>query len=508
MFLPINPSSKSKELKSDWIMEQPISASITQLKEGKRFLSSGNYAAALEKFKQVLEINPYQTEAYILSGDALFKLNHFSGAKKAYQIALSYTSEDPKVLYKMALCYFKEQQFVEAEKYFLLALQKNPFLVDAYNGLYLIYKQHLDFVKARKILELGCSTNPQVASLHNNLANVCFASGDYQGALAAYNAALTIAPKFPEASVGKGMIHLLKEDFEHGWPEYEHRLQLPFYQNFLKNLNVPFWDGTPAKDKTLLIWTEQGLGDAIQFARFLPRLKNSFKKIVIACQPSLINLFKTLEGVDEVFSKDHLHEHPFDFHLPIMSLGKFFVKREQDLKIKQSYFNLNLKDILNLQKKLALNEAMINIGIVWGGNIKHKNDLFRSSHVKYFKSLLKIPQIRLFSLQKGPYQKQLQEDPALPIKDLAPLMHDFYETALIIANLDLIISVDTAVAHLAGALFRPVWLLLPQFPDWRWLLKRSDSPWYPTMRIFRQEQQGEWQTVFKEVKQKLAQFKK
>jgi len=473
------------------------------MKRGMKYLQDKNYLNAVGSFREAISINPRSEEAYIHLGDALFNIGKYDSALKAYSIVMQLNPTRYDLYYKAGLTLYYLRRYREAEKLLKDFISFNKKSEDAYNCLYLIYRDLGDNEKGEVILREGIAEIPGSAKLHNNLANILQCQGRFDEAIKEYNIAIKLCNDFAEAVLGKSLIYLLNGNFKNGWEGYESRLKLPFFKSVMYKYKKPIWDGRPLADKKLMIWTEQGYGDAIQFIRFVKLINKQYGRIILNCQRKLIKLFQHVRGIDVIYDKDVNHNEDYDFHIPIMSLGRIFVSDEQSIPDSVPYIDIPLKDIDRVRREIGFNRRFLNVGIVWGGNIKYKSDKNRSIDLSHFLRLSKMNKIKLYSLQKGEYAKQLSKVPDNKIINLDEIIDDFYDTALIIKNLDLIVSVDTAVAHLAGALGKSVWLLIPKYPDWRWMLDRDDSPWYPTMRIFRQKKQGNWDDVFRDIELRL-----
>jgi hypothetical protein len=255
--------------------------------------------------------------------------------------------------------------------------------------------------------------------------------------------------------------------------------------------------------KTILLHAEQGLGDTIQFIRYAALVKDCGLKVVVECQEPLVRILAGCRGVDELIAQGK--DLPaFDVHAPLLSLPGVFNTSLDTIPAAVPYLFADGESVGHWRGELHAAGAF-KIGIAWRGSPVHANDRARSFPLSCFEPLAGLPDVRLFSLQKGPGAEQLQEAAGrFPIADLGSRLHDFMDTAAVLMNLDLVIACDTAVAHLAGALGTAVWVALPLAPDWRWLLDRDDSPWYPTMRLFRQKKLGDWSSVFQEMKTALS----
>jgi hypothetical protein len=305
----------------------------------------------------------------------------------------------------------------------------------------------------------------------------------------AYEDALYFQPDHSDAHWNRALLHLLLGEFDRGWLEYEWRwLKFPEVRRYFAK---PLWDGFDISGKTILLHAEQGFGDTIQFVRFAPLVAARGATVNLECQPELEGLFQHVPGVARTVSRgDPLP--PFDIHCPLMSLPRALGIDITNVPNQVPYLQVDQNLLHKWERKLKEYEGCQKVGLVWGGAKTHPRDAERSIPLDALAALNRLHGVRLFSLQKDIAR---QASAATGWIDFTAELHDFAETAALTANLDLVIGVDTAVVHLAGALGKPAWTLLPHSPDWRWLLGRDDSPWYPTMRLFRQAVPGDWSGV-------------
>lgn len=317
-----------------------------------------------------------------------------------------------------------------------------------------------------------------------------------------FDIALKYSQEYPEIHYNKSHALLISGNFEEGWKEYEWRKKRKEF--YPRNYSKPeLISGMEIKGKRILVYDEQGLGDSIQFIRFIPMLKQMGVDIILECNKQLLRIFKRITDSSALIERDVKNEPSveYDFQIPLLSLPLYFNTTYETIPSEVPYIFAE-EELSNKMSEHIKCENQFKIGIVWGGNPNHTSDNKRSIPLSYFNRLLSIENVKLFSLQKGIPLKQVKEN-NFPIVVLNDYLNDFADTAATIENLDLVITIDTSVAHLAGAMGKPVWLLLPFFPDWRWLLKRNDSPWYPSMKIFRQSEEGNWEPVFDEVVSEL-----
>ena len=298
---------------------------------------------------------------------------------------------------------------------------------------------------------------------------------------------------------------LTRGEFIPGWDEYEWRWRCKDFALFRRNFPQPQWDGSDLSGHTILLHTEQGFGDALQFIRYLPLVTQRGGRIIIQCQAELQRLFQIMAGDCPVMARGQPLP-AFDVHCPLLSLPRVFGTTLGTIPRQVPYLHAAHAMVENWRERLAVDAGSLNVGLAWAGHPAFKGDRLRSPrHLSLLAPLVKIRKARFVSLQKGEASNQTRNPPeGMNLVDWTEELKDFADTAALIANLDLVISSDTAVVHLAGAMGKPVWVLLPFAPDWRWLLEREDSPWYPTMRLFRQPAIGDWDSVMQKVVDALA----
>jgi Flp pilus assembly protein TadD len=426
---------------------------------------------AVELIKQALATKPYNAEAHNDLGNALKDLGRLEDAVASYQKALAI-----------------QPDYAEAHSNLGVSLQKLGKLDEA------VASHH----KALAI-------KPDLAEAHNNLGVVLQDLEGPDEAVTSYRKALAIKPDYVQAHKNLGIISLLMGDFETGWPEYSWRQLEDDSVLKIRAYPQPFWDGGDLTDKTIFIYHEQGLGDTIQFVRYLPMVRERGGHVAFDVPLSMVRLFRDLDGIDIALKHGDLLP-PFDCHIPLLELPRLFGTTLDTIPTSAAYLHADKELVEAWGERLGPKEKF-RIGIVWAGNPILKTDRDRSMDPSHFLPLTEIPRVSVYSLQFG---KDGEADKIFGarVTDIGPDLTPFTEAAAAIMNLDLVVTVDTSLAHLAGALGCPVWTLLPFIPDWRWMLDRDDSPWYPTMRLFRQEKRGEWEGVIERVAAKLADLAK
>jgi tetratricopeptide (TPR) repeat protein len=419
----------------------------------RALLASGQPAAALVEADAALGVAPDHAELYFARGTALNALGQPDAARAALERAVAFGPSHAPSWLNLGNACADLNDFVLAEQYIRTALQCDRTLAEAYASL----------------------------------GHVLTALGRLEEAVAACDAAIALRPNFAQAHWNLAVAALLAGDFTRGFGEYEWRKRHDRFRRDFIDLPGPVWqDGDPA-GRTILVHAEQGLGDTIQFARYLPLIA-ARGHAVLACAPPLIPLLATLPDVTVVPKQSPLPR--YDAWIDQMSLPRVFRTRPETIPAATGYLRADPVRVAAWRDRLPRGSNWrITVGLAWAGNPAHSNDQRRSLPYAALQPVLAMPGVRCINLQVGEAAKQA----ALP--DLSPLLTDYAETAALIANLDLLVTVDTSVAHVAGALGVPCWVMLPFAPDWRWMLGRNDSPWYAAVRLFRQERAGDWDAV-------------
>ncbi|MFD2232942.1 tetratricopeptide repeat protein [Phaeospirillum tilakii] len=383
------------------------------------------------------------------------------------------------------------------------ALAHAPAYPDALSNLGVARQEQGRLDEAAAQFEAALRIQPDHPLALNNLGKLRQEQGRRDEARALYREAARLAPDHPDSHFNLALLDLQAGAWETGWAGYEWRWRRPGAQRH--DFGLPEWDGTPLAGRTLLLWCEQGLGDSIQFVRFAARIVSGGGRVVLLCPPELEALLQGVTGIDRVVSRISTLP-PCDCQAPLLSLPRLLGTRLATLPAPVPYLAVPPAATARWRDRLAALPGR-KVGLVWRGRPQHTNDRNRSLDPARLAPLLDRPGISFVSLQKG---ARPDDAAALagraPLLDLGPELADFTDTAAVLAGLDLVISVDTSVIHLAGALGRPGWLLLPFDPDWRWLLERQDSPWYPTLRLFRQPAPGAWDPVIADLADALGGF--
>jgi Flp pilus assembly protein TadD len=386
------------------------------------------------------------------------------------------------------------------------AIALAPGLAEAHFNLGLAILQRGDAAGARQCFRAALQSRPAFADAQLNLGFLLEEDGDNAGAIACYRSAIALEPELVEAHVNLGMQLLLAGRLPEGWREYEWRLRYPEYSGADLAAAAPRWDGAALDGRTILLDAEQGFGDAIQFLRYAPLVAERGARVLVRCAPEFAVLAASAPGVAAIATRGSPLP-PFDVYCPLPSLPLVFGTSLDSIPAHVPYLRADPALAERWKRRLAGGAAGCRVGLVWASQSKHRTAPDKSLALAALAPLAAVPDLRFYSLQKREAARQAERPPAgMQIEDLGEELRDFADTAAVIANLDLVVSVDTAVAHLAGALGRPAWTLLKFAPDWRWLLARDDSPWYPTMRLFRQQKPADWNPTIEEVAVALPRF--
>jgi Tfp pilus assembly protein PilF len=406
---------------------------------------------------------------------------------------------------------FAKGQLEDALACFERALALKPGNVDVRNNIGSVLKELGKPADALEVFQKALKRKPGDADLLNNIGEAYRALDKPDEAAAHFRRALVIRPKFPQAEWNLGLVTWMNGDLAAGFRLYEKRFEPEHMMRFantglramLAKLGAkPRWRGEDLAGKNLLVWTEQGMGDTLMMMRYLPLLRQkNVGKLTVYCEEQLLGVFDCL-GVPALGKQVEPPADSYDLHCSIMSLPHLFGTTLESIPADVPYLHIPAARSAPWNARLAEMSGM-KIGLVWAGNMSMKGDRLRSIALDRFAPLMDMQGARFFSLQKGPPSAQLQGSGFL-IVDWMSECRDLLDTAALIAGLDLVISVDTSIAHLAGAVGKPVWLLNRFESEWRWMREREDSPWYPSMRIFRQPALHDWDGVMQMLKTELA----
>ncbi|HZZ77582.1 MAG TPA: tetratricopeptide repeat protein [Gemmataceae bacterium] len=458
-------------------------------------------------YREAVRLQPDYAEAHFNLGVSLADRRQHDEAILCYECALHARPDYVDALYNLGLLLVHERRSGEAVILLQHAVRLRPENSEAHNNLSLAYADLGRFEDAVASCDAALRLRPLDAKTHMNRGNALGALGRLDEALASYALAIRLQPDYVNARWNRSLAWLALGNFERGWPEYEWRWQRAEAKT--RNFPEPKWDGGPLDGKTILLWSEQGLGDALQFVRYASELKRCGATVWVECPAKMIPLLSRVAGVDRVLPEGAPLPAGFDYQAPLMSLPLFCKTTLADVPAAVPYLSLDPAEVEKWRKELQPSRAF-KIGVAWQGNPKHRFDQHRSFSPQWFRTLAMIDGVEIYSLQKGAGTDQLA-GVRFPFIELGSRLDEsgaFLDTAAVMQGLDLVITCDSALAHLAGALGVPVWVALSHTADWRWLLHREDSLWYPTMRLFRQKKLGDWGPVFEHMREEIKLLRK
>ena len=478
---------------------------------------------------------PDNVDAQFNFGNALRDAGRHEEAADCYRRALDLWPGHLRAARNLAITYVQLQRVDEAIDVYGTAIRNHPDSADLLNelGVLLWRQRHRDAAIALyerslaiqpeyppTLINLGIALNtvgghdraldlyrqamrlkPDLPAAYSGAGQVLVSLGHCEEALEAFDAALTLDPENLDARMGRARALFLSGRLEEAWEAYVCR----WSSGGLSQPNLPGrpWQGDRLAGQTILLYAEQGLGDALQFARYAPLVASRGATVLVLCPEPIVSVIRSVPSVAAAASTTPSLPR-FDLHCSFLELPRFFGIGLEAVPSNVPYITLPDR---TLDERLPTYKSKLKVGLVWSGNPRHDNDHNRTCGLKAMIPLLSVPGIGCYSLQVGPAASEIEKLGLLPlIPDLGSSLQDFGDTAATLVHLDLLVSVDTAIVHLAGALGRPVWTLLPFAPDWRWLLNRDTSPWYPTMRLFRQTRPGDWSSVVSELKRYLSRY--
>jgi Flp pilus assembly protein TadD/ADP-heptose:LPS heptosyltransferase len=495
----------------------------------------GRTEEALQVLNRAAESDPTCAELHHDIGLTLADLGRHQPARAAYEEALSLKEEFPEALNNLGVLCETLGDLEAAERYLRKAIAVRPTAADGHNNLGVVLAAALKFdesiaayrralalapdsaaalnnlgnalrsngelEEAQVVLREAIRLRPDYAEAYNNLAIVYVQLGKPDLAMECYNQALYFWPDYPEAHMNRSLDWLAIGEFEKGWTEYEWRWCGKAMRP--KNLGKPRWDGSPPDGKRILVHYEQGIGDSFQFVRYFSKLKQLGATVYFEGQKPIGPVLERTPGLD-AFIRSGVDSRPeFDLHVPLLSLPGIFNTTLDDVPTNVPYIFPKPELVEAWRARFADRPEAIRIAIGWQGNPEYRGDRQRSIPLKHFRWIADIPNVELISIQRGFGTEQLEECQKTfsitTLDDVDTKNGAFMDTAAIMKAVDLVITSDTAVAHLAGAMGVPVWVVLPTAADWRWMSDREDCPWYPTMRLFRQSSAGNWDEVFRRV---------
>lgn len=488
---------------------QVASRALSLYELGHDHYSRGDIESAEAAFREVLKIEPNWLRAKIDFGCIL---QHRSSHAEAELILREALDEDPQASFAhnaLGLLLWNTKRLEEAETHYREAIRISPDFFQAHNNLGLLHLHLNKLEEAESAFRRALSINANSCEVLSNYGSVLWQLGTVEQSIRTYRQALALKPDYVTAKTNLAHPLLAMGEYKEGWSLYESRFDPALGAHFASAPPVPWpmWNGEPLAGKSLIVWPEQGYGDILQFCRYTSLLKAlGLKTLSIACPPALERLFENLDGVDCVYPLDGegtIARH--DYWCYVMSLPHRFGTTTNTVPASIPYLRPPTDQAALWQDRLP--KGAFRVGLVWAGDPRQHTpasnamDRRRSVCVETLMPILRVPGVTFVSLQKGAIAREqiARLPPALRPFDPMDGVEDFADTAAIIASLDLVIAVDTSIVHLAGALGKPVWVLSRYAGCWRWLLGRDHSPWYPSMRLFRQREPGNWAPVIEDV---------
>lgn len=457
----------------------------------------GRLSEAQRALEQALEAKTDYAGAWFNLGNVLAARGEHEKAVEHYRRALTLDPNHIEALNNLGAALTELGAFGEAILSYRRVLALQPANAAAHNNYGRVLAQRDERAAAIEHFREAIALQPHGADAHINLGNVLLEEGDPRAAHDSYGRALALDPAHASAHWNDGLALLVRGDLIQGFRQW--RWNSAASQRFS---GVKEWRGEALDGATILIHAEQGFGDAIHFARYVPLVAARGGRVVFEAPAEQHRLFSTIDGVDQIVAfGDALPD--VAWQCPLLSLPLAFETSLATVPSTVPYLSADPAAVEEWRRRIAGPE--LKVGLVWAGRPEHKRDRHRSLPLSQLAPFAKIPNVAFFALQKGTAVGQAEDAPGgMRLEILSPLLGDFADTAAAITALDLVVTVDTSVAHLAGALGKPVWILLPYAPDWRWLEKRNDSPWYPTARLYRQDAARSWVPVVTHVAAELA----
>jgi Flp pilus assembly protein TadD len=462
------------------------------------FMQKGELAQAIRCFDRANELQPNHPPTQYGRAHALRLAGRRREAIAVLAQCLNANPDLPPILDELATALDEEGRTQEAIAVLRHLCKVQPDLPEAHNRLgALLAESNVDTAIAE--FNQAIALRPNFAEAQSNLGLALSQAGRFDEAEAAHHKAIDIDPHFAEARWNLGCLQLQRGDYESGWKNYEARRELK-RSIVHRSFSQPMWDGSDLNGRRILLHSEQGFGDTIQFVRYAPLVAERGGKVLLSCQPTLQRLLTSVLGVEQVIGSSDPPP-PFDLQCPLGSLPFLFGTTMASIPARVPYLSADQDSMNKWRDRLSKEPGKLKVGIAWAGNPSHGHDRSRSIDPELLAPLAQIACVTLVSLQKD--SGRPATDWLAGLLDWTDELKDFADTAALICALDLVISVDTAVVHLTGAMGRPVWLMLSTAAEWRYLPGRTDSPWYPTLRIFRQAQAGEWASVVSDVAREL-----
>ncbi|MBL8982429.1 MAG: tetratricopeptide repeat protein [Gemmatimonadetes bacterium] len=461
---------------------------------GNALIELFRFREAVAAYDRAIALEPTRADYHANVALAWRGLREPERAITAAEAALALDPGHTAALNNLGALLKEARRYDEAIEIFERAIVTTPGDATLVANLASVYERRGDYQTMREVATRARDMDPANPEPWNLLANAAMESGAYADAERMYEQVRQLDPANRNANWNLALLWLLRGDFERGWPQFEWRKKLTSVVTDHGDYGPNAWTGDALAGRSILLHAEQGIGDAIQFVRYAALLRErGAGRVIVEAPWPITPLLLSAVGVDQVVARGEPLP-PYDVHASLMSLPGLCGTTLATIPARVPYIRTEPRAVAAL---VTAPPGVLKVGIVWAGNPIHARDHLRSVSLAALRNAVERPGVRLFSLQKGEMpEAELRRHASASITDLAPHLADFRDTAAAIAQLDLVVTVDTSVAHLAGALGVPTWVLLPHVPDFRWMLQREDSPWYPTMRLLRQATPGDWDGVF------------
>ncbi len=476
------------------------------LNAGLEYHNAGDLAQAEHHYQQVLALDPNQSDAIHFMGVLATGAGELDKARQYLERAIELSPGNAACYNNMGNVYQNQGDYEGSIPYYEKTLELNPSHYMAHNNLGAAHIRLGNYARALEFCKKAVALESHYPAGWNNLGDCCANLGELDRAMAYYDKALEQDPEMVDAHWNRALCLLSRGDLEQGFDAYRWRWKRP--KTPRRDIDADLkWNGSNFCGRNIFVYEEQGLGDTLQFIRYLPLLKNAGGRVIFEASPGLVRLFSGMECIDKLWVRRGRGStrdiDRFDAHCPILDLPYHFRTTMETIPAQVPYLYADKAMAAAWARRLG-HTSDFRIGIVWAGNPNHRNNMNRSCPLSMFKALADIPGISLYSLQKDKYPEWTDVDlEELGCRDLGDEVFDFADTAAVVENLDLVISVDTSVVHLAGAMGKETWIMLPFNADWRWGRRGEDSPWYPSARLFRQPGLGDWNPVFEKMRAEL-----
>lgn len=470
---------------------------------------SGRLREAELHYRQALRAQPQNADALHYLGLIANQVGKTEDSLRLVAQSIEIDPGNPAYHVNLAVILQGLRRYPEAMEHCRRAIALRAEFAEGHANLGALYSSAGDPQAGIGPLRRALELDPANLKARYNLAEALAKTADFAESKSEFEKVLAADPAHAQAHFGLSLVRLREGDFARGLEGYEWRWKTGDPSIPQRRFTSPMWDGSDLAGKTILLYCEQGYGDAIQFVRYVPMVAARGGRVILECLPGIEPLMRSVGGVDQVVTFGQpLPEH--DLRCPILSLPRVFGTMMQTIPTSVPYLSVPAELIEKWRQRLSAESPAacgLKVGLAWFGNPRQINNADRSIPPELLAPLREVPGVTFYRLQKymqtGPQAPPQPALPPLPLRDFTLDFTDFADTAALMANLDLVISTDTSIPHLAGALAKPVWLLTSFVPDWRWFLQRPDSPWYPTMRLFRQKRHREWQPVIEEVARHL-----